>query len=348
MMHLAIVVLMLVIDTIVYFMMKHDHRSGPYIPLKGIDWVGQTLWTLTCCIGAWIFVFGEHYDWWDSIEIWRGTWLFILVLGITIVHQHYKKDPFIPLKAFSYKQTWNMCVMLFAMTIISGASHVLQPIYLSGVLHYDSINSASLNLPQLAGDIMGGIFIYFTLCRWKWGVKKSLYMTFFLATYYLASMYFLCYDQTSKEMLYFGVFAMGLAEVMMETIATYYLSQNIPFQHFFMNITIVGFVRCGFGSSIGAAIVERVFNITSTKNYMIAAENITPNNVSDVLMQTYQQQGLMMALKDAYGAAIFVGIIVILIVLMSNYSTTITRYVPRMISVRKWMLNKSAPDPTLS
>jgi hypothetical protein len=348
MMHLVIVVLMLVIDAVTYFLMKHDHRSGPYIPLKGIDWVGQILWTLTCCVGTWIFVFGEHYDWWDSIEIWRGTWLFILVLGITIVHQRYKKDPFIPLKAFSYKQTWIMLLILFAMTIISGASHTLQPIFVSGVLHYDAINTATLCWPQLAGDIMGGIFIYFMLCRWKWGVKKSLYMTFFLGTYYLVSMYFLCYDQTQKEMLYFGVFAMGLAEVCMETIGTYYLSQNIPFQHFFINITIVGFVRCGFGSSIGAAIVERVFSITSAKSYMIAAENLTANNISESAMQLYQQQSLMMALKDAFGATIFVGLIVMLFIMMSNFSTGITRYVPRIMSVRRWMSSKNAPDPTLN
>jgi hypothetical protein len=161
-------------------------------------------------------------------------------------------------------------------------------------------------------------------------------------------MYFLCYEQVEREIMYFGVFAFGLAEVMMETIATYYLSQNIPFKHFFINITIVGFVRCGFGTSVGAAIVERVFRITSVKNYMIAAEGITANNVSDATMQLYQQQGLMMALKDTYGAAIFVGVILMIIILLSNYTTTITRFVPRIMSVRRWMTRASAPDPTLN
>jgi hypothetical protein len=348
MMHLVIVVLMLAIDAIVYFLMKHDHRSGPYIPLKGIDWVGQILWTLTCCIGTWIFVFGEHYDWWDSIEIWRGTWLFIIVFGATLVHQHFKKEPYIPLQAFCYKVTWRVMFLLLAMTIISGAMHTLQPAYLSGVLNYDAINTSLLCWPQLAGDIMGAIFAYFILVRLKWGIKRFLFMTFALGTYYLISMYFLCYEQTEREMLYIGTFAFGLAEVMMETIATYYLSQTIPFKHFFMNITIVGFVRCGFGTAIGAAIVERVFRITSAKNFMIAAENITSNNINDSVMQVYQQQGLLMSLKDAYGAAIFVGIAVMLIILISNYSTTITRFVPRIMSVRRWMSSKSAPDPTLN
>jgi hypothetical protein len=99
---------------------------------------------------------------------------------------------------------------------------------------------------------------------------------------------------------------------------------------------------------VGAAIVERVFRITSAKNYMIAAEGITANNVSDATMQLYQQQGLMMALKDTYGAAIFVGVILMIIILLSNYTTTITRFVPRIMSVRRWMTRASAPDPTLN
>jgi hypothetical protein len=81
---------------------------------------------------------------------------------------------------------------------------------------------------------------------------------------------------------------------------------------------------------------------------MIAAENLTANNISESAMQLYQQQSLMMALKDAFGATIFVGLIVMLFIMMSNFSTGITRYVPRIMSVRRWMSSKNAPDPTLN
>jgi hypothetical protein len=347
-MHMVTIILMIGVDSIVYFGMKHDHRSGPYIPLKGIDWIGQTLWILLCCTGTWIFTFGEHYDWWDGIETWRATWLFIVLLAATLIYSRYKKEPFIALKAFTYPQVWKVLILLMGMAIISGAVHVLQPIFINGVLNYDILNTASLCFPQLAGDIMGCILSYFILVRWRWSIKKFLYLNFFFATYYLVSMYFLCYDQTAKEMLYFGIFAFGVAEVMMDTIATYYLSQSIPFIHFFMTITIMGFVRCGFGSSIGTALASRIFAITAAKDYMIASESITPSTISDVTMNIYAHQGLLMAIKDAYGAAIFVGIAMILIVLISNYRTTITRFLPRIMAVRRWMTSSTPTDPTLS
>ncbi len=347
MMYFVVVVLMLAIDALTYFIMKHDHRSGPYIPLKGIDWIGQILWTMVCCIGAWIFTFGEHYDWWNSIEIWRATWLFIIVLASTLIYSHYKKEPYIPLEAFTYRQAWGGAVLALSMAIVSGTSHSILQVYLSGVMHYDIINVAALCWPQLAGVIMGAILAYFILSRWRWGIKRYLFMNFGLALYYVASMYFLCYEQTAREMLYFAVFALGAAEVMIDTIVTYYMSQTIPFKHFFMNITIVGFVRCGFGSSVGAAFVERVFQITSAKSYMIAAENITADNCNDAVMQLYNQQALLMSIKDAYGTVAFVVVITLLIVLLSNYRTTITRFLPGISSVRKWMSGKNVPDPTL-
>jgi hypothetical protein len=347
MMHWVIISLMLIIDGIVYFLMKHDHRSGPNVPLKGIDWVGQILWTVTCCIGAWIFTFGEHYDWWDSIEIWRGTWLFIASLAITLIHAKYKKEPYIALQAFTYPAAWALMLPLLGMAIIDGANHLLQPIYLGGILHYDSLNQASLNLPQIAGVVMGSILAYFILVRWRWNVKKYLYMTFGFATYYAVSMYFLCsFADTAQEMLYFGVFALGAAEAMMECIATYYLSQNIPFQHFFMNITIIGFMRCGFGTSIGGAFIHRVYHHATTYNFMVGSESLTANAVNPETMAAYAQQSLLQAIQDTYAVAAVVGFAVILVVLMSNYRSTITRYVPRLMAVRRWMTG-TAPDPTL-
>jgi hypothetical protein len=64
-------------------------------------------------------------------------------------------------------------------------------------------------------------------------------------------------------------------------------------------------------------------------------------------MQLYNQQALLMSIKDAYGTVAFVVVITLLIVLLSNYRTTITRFLPGISSVRKWMSGKNVPDPTL-
>ena len=347
MMNLIVTVMMLIIDAIVYFFMRRDHRSGPFVPLKGIDWIGQILWVLVCVTFTWIFTFGEHYDWWESSEVWGATLIFITLLATVLIYSLFKKEPYIDLKAFSYPITWSIIVVLIGMSIIHGSAHVLQPVFLSGILNYDSLNVISLNYPELAGVVMGAILAYFILVRWKWGVKKYLFMTFLMATYYAMSMYFMCDTATDKETMYLAMFALGVSEVMIETIATYILSQNIPFKHFFMNITIIGFWRCGPGTAAGGALVHRLFNWTTDKNIMIASENVTPASLFSGNAPAFDIQGLLMGIKETYGFMILTGILMLIIILLSNYRTTITRFVPRMIAVRNWMVNKNAPDPTI-
>lgn len=347
MMNLIIVVMMLFIETVTYFFMNHNHRSGPPIPLKGIDWTGQLLWTATCVVATWIFTFGEHYDWWDSIEIWRGTWLFILLLAVTLTHQGLKKEPYIPLKAFTYPKAWNLWVLLFGMAILQAGAHTLQSTYLAAVLHYDPIHQVSLNYPELFGVIMGAILAYFILVRWRWGVKCYLFMTFFMVTYYELSMYFIVDTATDTETMYLAAFAFGVAEVMMETIATYFLSQNIPFVHFFMNITLAGFVRCGIGTAAGGAIVHRIFNYCMQKDFSIVCESIDLNNYSPAMMDYATTQTMLMALKESYGCLTIIGVIMLLYIMISNYTSEITRFVPRMITVSTWMTGRRKEDPAI-
>ncbi len=356
MMNLVIVVMMLIIDAVTYFMMKHDHRSGPYLPLQGVDWIGQLLWTAVCVIGTWIFTFGEHYDWWDSQAIWNATFLEIAVLAITIIYSKWKANAsFIDLKAFCYRTTWIIMFMLLVMATLQGAAHVLQPIYLSSILHYDALNIVSLNYPELFGVIMGGILVYFVLVRWHWGIKRGLFLTFSLAIYYVMSMYFLCDNATDKESMYLAMFALGASEVMMDTIATYFLSQTIPFNHYFMNIAIIGFVRCGFGTSAAAAFVHRLFSWSSAKQIMVATEDFSMNDIYAMahgynvnLLSDLNMHGIVMALKECYGIMIIIGIIMLLFIMMANFSTPISRLLPRVMSVRTWMTRRNAPDPTIS
>jgi hypothetical protein len=347
MMNLVVLGLMLAVDAVVYFLMKHDHRSGPPIPLKGIDWIGQTLWIGVCVVAAWIFTFGSHYDWWDSIEIWRATFIFILLLAVTILYSMKKKEPFIHLKAFSYSVTWQLVVIMLGMAVLTGAAHVLQPIFLGSILHYDSLNIISLNYPELAGIVMGAIMTYFALVRWKWGVKPVLFFAVFMATYFVLSMFFLCDAQTDKILMYLAYFALGVAEVMIDTIATYYMSQNIPFVHFFMNITILGFVRCGTGTAAGAAIVHELFHSSLTKNFSVVSESFTSGPLSPDLLDYANTQAQLISLKECFGYMVTIGIVLMLLILISRYSTTIKRFVPRIIAVRRWMTSPKAQDPTL-
>jgi hypothetical protein len=352
MIYVVVVGMMLFIDCIAYFLMKPDHRPGPFIPLKGIDWLGHLLWSVTCCVGAWIFTFGEHYDWWDSIEIWRGTWIFLALLVVTLWESHIKQEgAFIPIKAFSYGRTWVLMGLLLGMGLMQTSVHVLQPVYVNAVAHYDYLTSVRFNYPELAGVIMGAILAYYALRRLQWSARVYFFFCFLLVTLYLSASYFLIHPDTEAWLFDIPLFAFGVAEVMMETGVTYWLSQAIPFPHFFINITIVGFVRCGLGTSAVGALTERLFAWSTAKNAALnaaALDGFNPIGNGFDWAQYLGSQTIITSLRECYGYLIIFGIIMMTLVLCSNFKPTVTRIVPQMGSVARWLRHPAtSPDPSL-
>lgn len=352
MMNLAVIAFLGIHAFLVYMLMKPDHRSGPYLPLKGIDWPGFILWSLLLIIGTWIFTFGEHFDWWNNYRINIASGLFLFILGLVIYRSAKCNEPYISLNAFAYPRVINLSFLLLGLMILQATAHSLQPVFVTAILHYDALNVISLNIPEFIGVVFGALLTYYTIVRWKWSVKQYLFFCFSLVTIYACSMYFSIDSTVNKEVFYLPLVALGIAEVMMEAMATYYLSQAIPFKHFFQTIAIIGFVRAGFGTSIGSAVVDRLFNWSLAKNFTISSEAIDCVLVSngsfrfDQLMSNMSTQSIMLALKETYGYVIFVGIVMLMIVLLSNYKTTIRRMLPRLVSVRRWLVNPSAQDPT--
>ncbi|MCC8118085.1 MAG: hypothetical protein LIP09_04965 [Bacteroidales bacterium] len=336
-MYCFIVVIMLIIDAIVYFCMKPDHRSGPYIPLKGIDWLGQVLWAATSVSVAWVFNYGEHYDWWYSQEIWTGTWIMICLLAVTLVYQWYKKDKaYIPLAAFQYKMTGFIAIAYFGYLVMQSVAHIVQPAYVSAVLGYDSLNSVSLNVPELIGIGAGAILAYWSLVNLKWNVRQFLFANFIFILVYVGIMYFIIGTETAKYQLYVPLFCFGVALCMIETIGTWSMSQAVPFPHFFMNISILGFVRCGPGNAMAAAIVERVYSHELAESMGDLSSNL--DLISDHI-SSYSQfvvtHAMPVAMKETYGHLAIFGVLMLIIVLVSNYKTTIRQLVPRLITVAR-------------
>lgn len=105
------------------------------------------------------------------------------------------------------------------------------------------------------------------------------------------------------------LFFLAIGEVMMETGATYALSQHVPFPVFFMNITIIGFVRCGMGSSAGAAFVEHTFAKFSI------------------------DYGPLAAIREIYGLGAIMIIFMAVMILLSNYRSIPGKLIPKWSTI---------------
>lgn len=309
-MYCVIVVMMLVVDAITYFMMNPDHRCGPFVPLTGFDWLGHLLWVAVCVSGTYVFNYGEHYEWWESREICTASWLFLAFLILAVMRMlRLGEKAFIVPQAFKYPVTWFLLLLLMAANIIMGVAHYVQPIYINGILGYDSLNANDLNWPQLAGIVMGAIMAYWLIIRLKWSLRRYFFFNMVLFFAYGVTMYHICTPDAARDFLVIPLFILGLANVLLETGATYALSQKLPWQVFFMNITIIGFARCGLGTAAGAGFVENMFAKLSL------------------------EYGAVQAVRESFGVSAWVTIGCMVCILATNFKSVPHKLFPKWSTV---------------
>ena len=350
-MNLFVIALLMIHCGIVYFLMKPDHRPGPFLPLDGVDFFGLLLWSALLMSGIWLFTYGEHFDWWTSRPIWIATGITVALLAAALCRSRFHDKPYLPLTIFSYRSVKHLMVLLLGACTLQAAPKLLQSIYMNSILGYDQLNIISLNWPILYGVIVGAMIAFSAFVKWHWGFKKYFVVAFFLLTLYEASMYFLIGEDTNIEAFVIPLFMIGLSEVMIGSGANVYLSQTLPFSNFFFGLNSIGYIRCGIGTAAGSAIVQRMYNWTIAKNNMSASTNldgtILPFEMpswSDT-MSIVSKQAAMISIKECYGYLTLIGMSIILLIMLHHYRTTVTRLLPRMSAIRIWLSSGATGDP---
>lgn len=350
-MNLFVIALLMLHCGIVYFMMKPDHRPGPFLSLKGVDFIGLFLWSSFLISGIWLFTYGEHYDWWRSSIIWTATGITLALFAAALGRSKFHDKPYLPLSIFSFRSVQHLMLLLLGVGILQSAPKLLQSIYLTSVLEYDSLNTISLNWPILYGVVVGSLLAFASFVKWHWGFKKYFLVALGLLTSYEVAMYFLIDGGTNREAFFIPLFALGVSEVMIGSASNVYLSQSLPFSHFFYGLSSIGYIRCGIGTALGSALVQRLYNWSISKNSINAGDNldgtVLPFDMpswSDT-MSVVSKQSVMISIKECYGCLTVIGIVFILLIIIHHYSLPVKRLLPRMSAIRLWMIKEDTNDP---
>ena len=112
---------------------------------------------------------------------------------------------------------------------------------------------------------------------------------------------------------------------------TTYLSQIIPFRHFFQSLCAVGFVREGIGGPIATAVVSRLFKITVQSNYYTLGgvlDSLNPVTVRlpfSIYFGELQRQVILVSVKEVFGYAVLAGILLLIFILFARYTKVVHR-----------------------
>lgn len=312
---------MLMVVWICVMCLTQTIRLGKKIPLYGIDWIGLLLWTAMLFVIVFICIYGDFYDWLDSVQIRSCIVIAVVSLLININRMTSIRHPYIDPQVFRYKKFPVVLFLFLMLCLFLTTSSVLQNAFMTSILQYDTLNAISLNWCVFAGILAGAGIVFFRQAVLKKGYKLLISVGFTLIVMYQYYMYFLIYPDLNIESLYLPNFLKGIGHGVLYISLTIYVAKHIPFKHFFQSLCVLSFIRTSIATPLGAAILNRWMKHLQRDNWGLLSRDMDNLHewMPDVsVIQLYNEvntQTMLTSLKELFGWVCLLGTVFLVIVL---------------------------------
>ena len=231
------------------------------------------------------------------------------------------KRPYIEPEVFTYSKFPIILLLFLVLCIYLTTSTVLQTLFMSSILKYDTLNSVSLNWYAFAGILCGsGIVFYRRVVQHK-GFKMLIFIGFCLLTAYQYYMYFLIHPNLNIESLYFPNFIRGIGYGMLYISLTIFIAVSVPFKHFFQALCVLSFIRTSIATPLGTALLNRAMRYLEQDNIATISRNMdqvrawSESIPMNTLYNLIKTQTTLTSLKELFGWVCIQGTIFLIIIM---------------------------------
>ena len=328
---LAVVHLVVILEAL---LLLQDVRFRPPMKLYGIDWLGMLLWGIFLLALTAVLVYGERLDWFHSTVVNICMGIAFLSLAANIWRINHLRHPLVESACFRYHNLLNIIVIFFISGVMLSSQNVLQHLLTNSLLHYEPLNSVHLNWAVLAGIVAGCLLGHYSLTALGWSYKQITFASMLFTTMYAASMYFLVSPATGLNDLVIPCFMSGIGHSLLFVVLTTYVESHTPFEHRFQMLTVLGLVRTGVASPLGATLYERLFRRSMRHNIALLGSDV---NTGSLLHFSYNEvaqgvvrQAMMVSVKQLFGLTVLMGIVTLLVIALSHFATRPARTLPML------------------
>ncbi|GHT74310.1 transporter [Bacteroidia bacterium] len=334
--HLLAIGLLLVVILCAYTLMR-PFRPMPKMPLYGVDWLGLVLWSTFILALIFVVQYGNQLNWLDSAYIRAALGVAMLALAFNIWRMFNVRHPLLEVEAFKSKNLLNLLLVFLLMGILLTTKTVLQNTFTGAILHFDTLNTASLKWFEFLGMAVGAVFAWFALARLKWSKKLITFIGMSFIVLYTAMMYFLMSPAANIEKLYLPLVCCGFGQVVIFITLTVYAQATAHFRNYFQVICILGFIRTGIASPIGDAIYTRAMSGVLSKHLALLGENAVQSALP-----------MVNTLQELFGYSVILGVITLIILAASRFKRQIGMPIPTIVRMYKLTVNMlKAPRTTI-
>lgn len=346
MMHWFMIGLLLIVALTVYVLTRNV-RLMPKVPMISVDWLGCVLWSLFLLEGIWIFTYGEYYNWFDSNVFRTVCVAWPVTLAICIARMRHIRHPFIDPAAFKYRNLYPVLGLFLVLEVMCATPKSLQNVFTSAVLDYGAMTTARFSVCELVGTLFGCSFVLWWIKVVKLKYTSLLSIGFTAILIYHLIMYFGLSPHVNVEMFYLPTMLRAFGYAIFFAALTIYLEEIMPFEHFFMGLTICGFIRNGLVETIasaGYAHALRYYTAEYSTHYFSSSmpAGLAPD-ITGYVAKMDALAPLMSSVKTVFGWSCFIGAAVLLVFLLYDVEPV------RRTLKEVWFCRHSATrTPTLS
>lgn len=317
-MHYVVIGLFLLM-LLMLFALTKPYRLMPRQKLYGVDWLGALLWAALLLQAAYILTYGEHYNWFES----RHLQTILVTLAITaflcIGRMLHIRHPYIEPCMWRYHNFVPFLLAFLILEILVATPEILQEILTGEILHYDALNTTSLNWWMLGGILTGSAFSWWALNRRHLPFTLLAIMGYVAIVIYQIFMYFYISPDINIERFYLPTLLRGWGYMVLTVVFTVYLEKVMPFKHFFQGLCIFGMVRTGLGGAIGSAVYGfglRFFAADNFARYASAFDSVAVSAQQASIPELYgefMEQIMMISAKQLYGLTCLLGLFIVVL-----------------------------------
>lgn len=256
-MHLFIAGVMIVDLLFLTICIRH-FRTFKKFPLFGIDWLGGILWAVLLMEIAYLFDYGEFYDWWNSPVVRKLS----IIIGVTLVVSLWRmftvRHPYYEPKMWTYRYLFPILALITLVEVFLATEHVLEHVFLENVMHYEEMVSVRLDWAVLLGAWGGCLFAYWWMHVRRFGFLRLIIIGMAGIACYFILFYFVISADISLSQLYGMMACRGFAYAVLSITFMTCLEEIMDFHHFFQSLSVFNMLHMVMGGVLGSAIYSRM------------------------------------------------------------------------------------------
>ena len=230
------------------------------------------------------------------------------------------RHPFIDPAAFKYKNLYPVLGLFIVLEVMCATPKSLQNVFTSAVLGYGAMTTARFSLCELFGTLFGCSFVLWWVKVVRLKYTSLLSVGFAAILVYQLIMYFGLSAYVNVEVFYLPTALRAFGYAIFFAALTIYLEEIMPFQHFFMGLTICGFIRNGLVETIASAGYShavRYYTAEYSTHYFSSPVHagLDPS-VTGYVAKMDALAPLMSSIKTVFGWSCFIGTAVLLVFLL--------------------------------